>query len=188
MAVRPEDDLLILGNLVEDDLRAALNDDAQEPKYIKTIRGSGFQLLGGVQKASELASSDVPVREVRATIGILRPIVGLLSDDLTEFAGDVAADVINELARYRDIAVVARVSSFAVDLALSGSEIAQTLGADYLLDSSFARTGDAIRARFQLVEGQSGHAVWSDKIELPKDDLPAMRDRIVGSVVTTLAG
>ena len=98
-------------------------------------------MLGGVQKASELASSDVPVREVRATIGILRPIVGLLSDDLTEFAEDVAADVINELARYRDIAVVARVSSFAVDLALSGSEIAQTLGADYLLDSSFARTG-----------------------------------------------
>ncbi len=170
------------------DLRTALGDDAQNPRFIKTVRGSGFQFLGGIRKAVPGIAQRLPARELRASLAILRPYVQQQAPDCAPLAEAVATDIINELGRYRDIAVVARVSSFSVDMQQDARAIARTLAADYLLESNFDILDGTVRARFQLVDGGSGQALWSDKTEHAAAVLNAARDDIVGSVVATLVG
>lgn len=170
------------------DLRAALGDDARHPSFIKTVRGRGYQLLGGIARATSLAPTHPPARERRATLAILRPAVSAAGPDCTLLAEDIATDLVNELARYRDISLVARVSSFSVDMQQDAAAIADALGADYLLECSLAAPGGSVRARFQLIDGRSGQAVWSDSFEHAMQDPGAARDKIVRSVVTRLVG
>ncbi|MDP5221083.1 winged helix-turn-helix domain-containing protein, partial [Ruegeria sp. 2205SS24-7] len=170
------------------DLRVALGDDAQNPSFIKTLRGRGFQFLGGVQTGAAGMAGLLPPREARVTLAILRPYVKEHAQDCAQVSEAIATDLINELGRYRDIAVVARMSSFSIDMQQDARAIAQSLEADYLLESNLDIIGGFVRARFQLVDGKSGQALWSDKAERPATNLNAARDEIVRSVVSKLVG
>lgn len=170
------------------DLRVALGDDAQSPSFIKTVRGRGFQFLGGIHKGTECIRQRLPTREARATLAILKPYVQDQESNGARLAEAIATDIINELGRYRDIAVVARMSSFSIGMQQDARAIAQSLEAEYLLESTLEILDGSVRARFQLVDGNSGHTLWSDKAERSADNLTAVRDEIVELVVSALVG
>ena len=102
------------------------------------------------------------------------------SDGLTE-------DIITELARFRELAVIARNSTFqfkgrALDVASVGRE----LGARYVVEGSLRRAGERIRINAQLVEADSGAHVWADRWDRDIGDIFAVQDELTRMIAANL--
>lgn len=167
------------------DLRQALGDDAANPRYIETIRGKGFRLLGGV----DLALDRVPGTALRrARIAVLRPDCFDGGPTWQRFADGMADELITDLARFNDIAVIARTSAFAVDKKKPIEAIAGALACDFLLDSGLSVWEKKLRVRFQLVDGRSGEHVWSESIDRGTENLPKVSGEIALGVANKLGG
>jgi TolB-like protein/class 3 adenylate cyclase/Tfp pilus assembly protein PilF len=107
---------------------------------------------------------------------------GRLADGITE-------DIITDLARFRDLSVIARNSTMAykgkpVDVRQVGRE----LNVNYVLEGSIQQQGDNIRATAQLIDAHSGAHVWSDRWDRPAEDIFAIQTEIAETVASTLGG
>jgi TolB-like protein len=102
------------------------------------------------------------------------------SDGLTE-------DIITELARFRELAVIARNSTFqfkgrALDVASVGRE----LGARYVVEGSVRRASERIRINAQLVEADGGAHIWADRWDRDIGDIFAVQDELTRTIAANL--
>jgi TolB-like protein/class 3 adenylate cyclase len=125
----------------------------------------------------------------RPSIAVL-PFNNSGTDEATaRLADGIVGDIITDLARFRDVSVIARNSTMAykgktVDVRQVGRE----LNVAYVLEGSLQRQGDRIRAAAQLIDAQTGTTVWSDGWDRPAEDVFAIQAEISQSVVATLGG
>ena len=171
------------------DLRDALSDPARQPQYIETVRGKGFRLIGEIQatSAEHFGQGQIRERGERPTIAVLKPVTSNESD-LPAIADEVASNIINHLARFHYVGVVARQSTFSSTEVTDLRAFARDVDADYLLESNFSRIGDVILARIQLVDAKTGQNLWGNRLELTGEDLLAAVDEISNTVVMALTG
>lgn len=104
------------------------------------------------------------------------------SDGLTE-------DIITELARFRELHVLARNTTFqfkgkAVDI----PEIGRKLKARYVIEGSVRRSGDRIRITAQLIDATTGTHLWAERYDRELNEVFAIQDEITGRVVGAVAG
>lgn len=168
------------------DLRQALGDDAARPRYIETIGGKGFRLLGGVE--IQRRTTETPASMRRARIAVLRPLCLEGGERWQRFADGMADELITDLARFSDLAVVARVSSFGADTSKSILDVVEQLDCDYVLDSSLSAWPDVLQAQFQLIDGRDGLHAWADRIERPIGSMPKLSGEIALTVANQLGG
>ena len=107
---------------------------------------------------------------------------GRLADGITE-------DIITDLARFRDLDVIARNSTEVykgkpVDVRQVGKE----LGVGYVLEGSIQRTEDRVRVNAQLIDARSGAHVWANRWDHPTRDLFAAQDELADQVASRLGG
>ena len=106
---------------------------------------------------------------------------GRLADGITE-------DVITDLARFRDLDVIARNSTEVykgkpVDV----RQIGKDLSVGYVLEGSIQRQADRARVTAQLIDTDTGAHVWSDRWDRPLDDIFAVQAEVAERVAGTLA-
>lgn len=171
------------------DLRAALGDEAKKPRFIETVRSKGFRLIGDIGKATADLLKEVPAPSPKGlpTVAVLKPVT---TGDAAavEIADAVASDIINHLARFHYVGVVARQSSFSPAEVTDIRSFARDVHADYILESNFARLGPVIRARIQLVDARTGTNLWGERLDLDGSDPLAAVDTIANTVVLALTG
>ncbi len=102
------------------------------------------------------------------------------SDGLTE-------SLINELARVRELKVIARNSAFAfkgkeVDV----REIGRRLGVATVLEGSLRRDAATVRVTVRLVSTEDGRVLWTGDTTRPLQDIIALQDEISCSVAESL--
>jgi len=125
----------------------------------------------------------------KASIAVL-PFVNMSGDPSQDYFSDgITEDIITELARFRQLHVLARNSSFRyrgqnVDVVRVGRE----LGARYLVEGSVRRIGNRIRIVAQLVETEAGRHIWAERYDRDQEELFAVQDEVVRTIVATLAG
>ncbi len=104
------------------------------------------------------------------------------------FADGIVEEITGALSRNRDFDVIARQSAFMLKGdALSVPDIAERLGASYLLKGSVRRVGERVRISVQLVSGADGHTRWSARFDDRLDDLFDLQDRIAAHVAGQLS-
>ena len=162
--------------------RTALGDDGKAQKVIQTVPRRGFRFVGaGAARASDLTLPDKP------SIAVL-PFANMSGDPEQEFFSDgITDDIITELARYHELFVIARNSSFAykgrqVDM----REIARELGVRYVLEGGVRRAGGRVRVTALLVDTASGSHVWAERYDRDLEDIFAVQDEITAIIVNTL--
>ena len=106
---------------------------------------------------------------------------GRLADGITE-------DIITDLARFRDLDVIARNSTEAykgkpVDVRQVGKE----LSVGYVLEGSVQRQGETVRVTAQLIDAVTGRHIWSERWERPTADIFAVQTELAERVANTLA-
>jgi adenylate cyclase len=110
------------------------------------------------------------------------PEQGYFSDGLTE-------DIITDLARFRDLHVLARNTTFQYKgQAVNVPEVGRKLGARYVVEGSVRRSGDQLRITAQLIDTSNGAHVWAEKYDRRVEDVFAIQDEITGKIVASIAG
>ena len=76
----------------------------------------------------------------------------------------IASEIINELARNKDLRLLARDSSFALaNQNLTVQEIGEHLRARYLVEGTIQRSDDTLMVDVQLVDALEGTIAWGDR-------------------------
>jgi TolB-like protein len=105
------------------------------------------------------------------------------------FADGITEQIITELARFRDLSVISRNSTFsykgkAVDVRQVGKE----LGARYVIEGSVQRIEDVVRVTVQLLDARTGAHLWAESYErdLTRTKVFGIQDDITERVVTAI--
>ncbi|WP_246162268.1 winged helix-turn-helix domain-containing tetratricopeptide repeat protein [Roseovarius faecimaris] len=117
------------------------------------------------------------------------PHQGFLSDAISE-------NIITALAGFPQMAVISRRSSFQFrDSSLGVSEIAEALGADFVLEGSQQYDGSRLTITAQLIDSDTEAHIWAHEINVPLEamleansQISRMIARAVGSTVIDTAG
>ena len=126
----------------------------------------------------------------RPVIAVL-PFANMSGDPEQDyFADGITEDIITRLARFSDLAVIARNSTFQykgenVDV----RAVAEDLGATYVLEGSVRRAGDTIRVTVQVLDAADGTHLLVETYDraLTTTDLFAVQDEITTQVAATIA-
>jgi len=145
-------------------LRAALGDDADNPRFVETLPRRGYRFIGTAALDSEEPVGGQP----RVRLAVL-PFTNLSDAAGQEYFTDgLTEEMITQLGeRCRGrIGVVARWSSMVFKGTTERSrEIGRALGADYLLEGSVRRQGDRVRITARLVEAARETHLWAETYE-----------------------
>ena len=101
-----------------------------------------------------------------------------------EYLGDgIAEEIINTLAKFENLKVIARTSSFQfkgekVDI----REVGQKLRVNSILEGSVISANDKIRITAQLIDVRDGTHIWSEKYDYNMTDIFSIQDRIAEAI------
>ncbi|HYE43777.1 MAG TPA: winged helix-turn-helix domain-containing protein [Caulobacteraceae bacterium] len=176
--------------------RAAIGDNGQDQRLIRTIARKGVRFVGEV--AETPPGERAPVRPPppppalalpdKPSIAVL-PFMNLSGDiEQDYFADGMVEDIITALSHIRWLFVIARNSSFAYKG--QGSDvirIGHDLGVRYVLEGSVRRAANRVRITGQLIDAATGGHLWAERYEGALDDVFELQDRITESVVGAIA-
>lgn len=125
----------------------------------------------------------------KPSIAVL-PLTNMSGDAEQDYFGDgITEDIITELSRFGELFVIARNSCFAYKgRSVKVQEIGRDLGVQYVLEGSVRKASDRVRISVQLVEAASGTHVWAERYDRQLEDLFAVQDEVVQTIVGTLVG
>jgi TolB-like protein/Tfp pilus assembly protein PilF len=161
------------------DIRKAIGD--QERRILRTVPRRGYLLVPS-QRRAELPTSTSD-RPVIAVIPFTSP-VGAKGQAL---AVGVASEIINELARNRDLKIIGRDSSFALgSQPATAQELGERLGARYLVEGTAQRSKNMLVVDVQLVDARNGIIAWGDRFTAKAADIPRIQQLIVTRIAASL--
>ena len=105
------------------------------------------------------------------------------------FADGMTEDIITELSRFAELAVIARNSAFVYrGQEVKAQQVGEDLGARYVVEGSVRKAGKRIRVSAQLIDADSGAQIWADKYDRDLDDIFELQDELTQAMVATLPG
>ena len=122
------------------------------------------------------------------SIAIL-PFENMSNDPDQEYFSDGLTDeLIGDLAKVSGILVISRNSAFTYKgKQVKISQIAKELNVRYVLEGSVQRSGDKVRIRAQLIDGETDHHLWAESYDGVLKDIFDLQDKITGKIVSALA-
>ncbi|HUT49864.1 MAG TPA: winged helix-turn-helix domain-containing tetratricopeptide repeat protein [Alphaproteobacteria bacterium] len=192
--------------------RQAVGDDGRTQRFIKTVHGRGFRVVGAVSSGDEAASNgpsyqdaDVTPHEAvsaassppglkagapptsgRPTLAVL-PFDNLSAEVDEYFADGLTEDIITNLSRFRELLVIARTASFQFKgRAVGLAQLTGELGANYVVEGSVRRAGGRVRITAQLIDAASGVHLWADHYDREMEDIFAVQDEVTRTIAATL--
>lgn len=116
------------------------------------------------------------------------PFADMSADqDQAYFADGLSEEILNLLARNRELKVTGRTSSFSFkgkDTPIP--EIGRQLAVTHLLEGSVRKSGQRLRITAQLVEAETGFHHWSESFDRPVQDIFDIQDEIAQSIALAL--
>jgi TolB-like protein/class 3 adenylate cyclase/tetratricopeptide (TPR) repeat protein len=159
----------------------------------------GLKDLGRVETLYQVSDRDLPqafpplrtalapLERASPSIAVL-PFVNMSRDEENEFFADgLAEELLNLLAKIRNLRVASRTSAFSfkgkdVDI----GTVARKLNVATILEGSVRKAGKRVRITAQLIEVATDSHLWSQTYDRDLDDIFAVQDDIAQAVVTEL--
>lgn len=112
-----------------------------------------------------------------------------MSDDASNeyFSDGISEEILNALAKVRELKVAGRTSSFAFkgrneDLRMIG----KALGVSHILEGSVRKAGNTVRITAQLIQVDDGFHLWSETYDRELTDIFAIQDEIANAILQQL--
>jgi TolB-like protein/DNA-binding CsgD family transcriptional regulator len=135
-----------------------------------------------VTKQSGILATDRP------SLAVL-PFTADSSADDRYFSDGVTEDIVTELSRFRELAVVCASSSFRFEpLSDDPARIARVLEVRYILRGSIRHAGSHLRITGQLIDPASGHQIWADRYDGSIENLLDLQAEIAARIVASIVG
>jgi TolB-like protein len=130
-------------------------------------------------RATEDIAAAAEAKPGQKSIAVL-PFVNMSEDTSNEYFSDgISEEILNSLARVKELKVAGRTSSFAFkgqnqDL----RKIGDALGVEHILEGSVRKAGAKVRITAQLIQVDDGFHLWSDTYDRELNDVFAIQDEI----------
>ena len=124
----------------------------------------------------------------RSALAVL-PFANLSGDPEQEYFSDgLTEDIITALSAWRTFPVIARNSAFTYKgKAVKVQQVAEELGARYVLEGSVRKGGYRVRITVQLIDAKTGHHLWAEKFDRELEDIFDVQDAITQRIAATVA-
>lgn len=188
-------------------IRTTLGDDADRPRFLETVPKRGYRFIASVEHIPSPASAKQSSRGWLVGVAILAVVLAagiaaylawprpkpphtavlavLPFDDLSpqpeEYLVDgLTEEMIAQLTRISpDLKVIARTSAMQyLHTRKSAKQIAQELGADYILENSIRHEGDRLRITAQLVRSSDQTHLWAENYDREMRDLLPLESEV----------
>jgi adenylate cyclase len=180
-------------------LRRVLDEGRTKGSYIQTVPGRGYRLIEPVHRANAVRPrqqrdnrSNSTVVENKTAIEaaapsrprlsiVVLPFDNLSGDPRDDYLADgITDDLTSDLSHIQNAFVVARQSAYSYkgkprDVRAIGEE----LGVRYVLEGSVRRIGSTLRVNVQLISGETGAHLWSDRFDEQISELLQGQEQIV---------
>jgi len=170
-------------------LRAALGDDADNPRFVETLPRRGYRFIASLRDGETVSILPV-MSDFKARLAVL-PFANLSGDPGQEYFSDgLTEEMILQLGRLcrGRIAVISRSSSNVFKgSSRRAREIGEVLRADYLLEGSVRREAERVRITAQLVETRSEAHLWTDVYERSLTDCLSVQAEVAARIAQSLA-
>ena len=94
------------------------------------------------------------------------------------FSDGLTDELIGDLAKISGILVIYRNSAFTYKgKQVKNAQIAKELNGRYVLEGSVQKSGDKVRIRAQLIDGQTDHHLWAESCEGVLNDIFDLQDK-----------
>ena len=146
--------------------------------------------------AVEQSSATAPVSAIeplplpeKPSIAVL-PFDNMSGDPEQEYFSDgITEDLITELSRFKELAVLSRNSSFFFkgkneDL----KEVGRKLNARYILEGSVRKAGKRVRVTAQLIDTAKDQHIWAERYDRGLEDIFEVQDDLVRHITSILVG
>ncbi len=122
-----------------------------------------------------------------SSIAVL-PFVDMSAEkDQEYFCDGISEELINALARFTNLKVVARTSAFSFKgRNVTISDIGKKLNVDTVLEGSIRKAGNRLRITTQLVKVSDGFHLWSEQYDRDVEDIFAVQEEISRAIVKKL--
>ncbi len=139
------------------------------------------------EESVSIESMAFPISD-KPSIAVL-PFVNISGDAEQEyFADGITEDIITELARFGLFFVISRNSTFSYKgTSVDIREVANALGAQYVLEGSVRKSNDRIRVSAQLIDAINDKHVWAEKYDRELKEIFQIQDEITESIVASVA-
>jgi TolB-like protein/Flp pilus assembly protein TadD len=155
-----------------------------------TVLGVGWWLAGVyAEPPADQAGAAAPTSAPENSVAVL-PFADMSPKGDQSHLGDgIAEELLDRLARNRDLRVAARTSSFALrGHSADIKEIGRLLNVRWVLEGSVRKAGGRLRITAQLIDAGSGYHQWSETYEREDGDLFALQDEVSLAIAGQLQG
>lgn len=143
----------------------------------------------GIEKETpaDQLGKELPPPDGEPAIAVL-PFRNLSADAGQDYFCDgLAEEILNQLARIKDLRVASRTSSFQFrNQDTEVAEIARKLRVQAVLEGSVRKAGDQLRVVAQLVNASDGYHLWSERFDGSVADVFSVQDEIADGIATTM--
>jgi TolB-like protein len=128
-----------------------------------------------------------PDEDTRPSIAVL-PFEDLSPEGDQEYFSDgMTEELLNVLAKIRELRVAARTSVFALkDVDLTATQIGDTLDVGYFVEGSVRKSGNRLRITAQLIDAGDGSHLWSENYDRDLEDVFAIQTEIAEAIADRL--
>jgi TolB-like protein/Flp pilus assembly protein TadD len=171
-------------------IRNALGDEADHPRFIETVPRRGYRFIAPLEnKNNALVPADSPA-PAKLKLAVL-PFTNMGNDPEQEYFSDgLTEELIVELSRLNPnrIGVIARMSVMKYrDTTPTVDLVLKELGADYILVGSVRRSGGRVRITTQLIETREGTHLGAEIYERELADIFSVQSDVARHVSRWLA-
>jgi len=104
------------------------------------------------------------------------------------FADGISEDIITNLSLWRTFPVISRNSSFTYrGQSHNLKQVAQELGARYIVEGSVRKGGNRVRITAQLIDAEEDHHLWSEKWDRTLEDIFDVQDEVSEAIARRVA-
>ena len=152
-------------------------------RLVLTKHGADAGRAGSTAQSGSSELAAIPDK----SIAVL-PFLNLSEDKNNEYFSDgISEELLNLLARVRDLRVTSRSSAFSFKGKETGvAEIARLLNVAHLLEGSVRKAGNHVRITAKLIDARTDTELWSETYDRTLDDIFAAQDEIAVAVVKHL--
>ena len=121
--------------------------------------------------------------KARKSIAVL-PFVNMSQDASDDYFSDgISEELLNVLAKFPELRVAARTSSFQFKgLTPNMEDVARVLHVNHVLEGSVRKSGDRVRITAQLIRTATGFHIWSETYDRELVDIFAIQDEISAAI------
>ena len=153
-----------------------------------TLHAYDVIIDGLEERVLEVSTGPVKAAESKSPTIAVMPFKNMSNDEEQEYFSDgVTEDIIANLSSWKSFPVISRNSTFSFKgKDVKSSEIAQQLGADYIVEGSIRKGGNKVRITANLVDAKDDQQVWSKRWDRALDDIFEVQDEVSQEVATLI--